>query len=98
MKIFSIEIFFSKKYTFIFSFVSVAETRTIQEAIKMEAKKLAPVTNNNTSSQKSLYKEFLLPGQVYQATATFQPPKLEPPPHFAIPDGFVTPCRATPHR
>ena len=42
----------------------MAETRTIQEAIKMEAKKLAPVTNNNTSSQKSLYKEFLLPGQV----------------------------------
>ena len=70
------------------------ESRTIQEAIKQEAKKLVPAS----SSDKTLYgyseKEFLLPGQVYGSNF----PPGHPPGCFEIPEGFVTPSRATPHR
>lgn len=70
------------------------ESRTIQEAIKQEAKKLVPTS----SSDKTLYgyseKEFLLPGQVYGSNF----PPNHPPGCFEIPDGFVTPIRSTPHR
>ena len=77
---------------------SIEETRTIQEAIKQEAKKFAPTTSKN---QKALYvgeqefseKEFLLPGKVYGSN--FQKPAQS---CYEIPDGFVTPLRSTPHR
>ena len=70
---------------------SLIETRTIQEAIKQEAKKLVPAS----AGEKPLYgysqaPEFLLPGQVYGSNF---------PPHapqgcFVMPDGFVTPIRS----
>lgn len=73
---------------------SQIESRTIQEAIKQEAKKLVPTS----SGEKTLYgyseKEFLLPGQVYGSNF----PPNHPPGCFEIPDGFVTPIRSTPHR
>ena len=78
----------------------IVETRTIQEAIKQEAKKLVPQTSGPNQSMGRYpgmkEKEFLMPGKVYGTNFT---PIITPPPQcFRIPDGFVTPLRSTPHR
>ena len=75
-------------------FNSLEDTRTIQDAIKNEAKKLVP---GQISGQKGLYalseKEFLLPSKVYGTNFPNRGSGC-----FEMPDGFVTPLRVTPHR
>ena len=70
-----------------------AATNTIQEAIKQEAKKFAPNSANQDNMYRFSEKEFMLPGKVYGSN--FNKHKSD---CYQIPDGFVTPLRATPHR
>lgn len=74
--------------------ISLEDTRTIEDAIKNEAKKLVP---GQPSGQKGLYalseKEFLLPSKVYGSNFPNRGSGC-----FEMPDGFVTPLRVTPHR
>ena len=78
----------------LFPLFSLEDTRTIQDAIKHEAKRLGP---GPPAAQKELYglseKEFLLPGKVYGSNFPNRSSGC-----FEMPDGFVTPLRVTPHR
>ena len=66
---------------------------TIQEAIKQEAKKLGPGSANQDQLYRFSDKDFMLPGKVYGCTFNKHSQDC-----YQIPDGFVTPLRATPHR
>ena len=66
---------------------------TIQEAIKQEAKKLGPGSANQDQLYRFSDKDFMLPGKVYGCTFNKHNQDC-----YQIPDGFVTPLRATPHR
>ena len=67
---------------------------TIQEAIKQEAKKhYGPGSANQDQLYRFSDKDFMLPGKVYGCTFNKHTQDC-----YQIPDGFVTPLRATPHR